>query len=109
MTSIRQDQELEKEIQEKGLTAPRITLDQIDALMGRMWAFYEHIGTSTFCHMFLDGKFYVATGHSACVSPENFNEGIGRKVAFDNAGDAARKKLWEMEGYRLYHSLNKEG
>ena len=98
------DQEIEKDIQAKGLTAPRITKDQIDALMARVLFYYvvPEGTTSTFAHAYLDGKFYLATGHSACVSPENFNAEIGIKIAQSKAEAAARDKLWELEGYRLF-------
>lgn len=62
--------------------------------------------TTTFAHAFLDGKFYIASGMSACVSTENFNAEIGMDIA---RGDAIRKvsdKLWELEGYALYKSQN---
>lgn len=95
-------QQVEEMIQDKGLNAPRILPAQIQALAARVSHTFDVQGTSTFCHAFLDGKFYLATGHSACVSPANFNEGIGRKVAYDNMAVAMNNKLWELEGYRLY-------
>lgn len=99
------DKSIEQEILEKGLTAPRVTLDQIDKLCGSLFAKYEQHGTSTFCHGFLDDKFYVASGHSACVSLENFDEGLGRRIAFENMVKTARNKLWELEGYSLYKKM----
>lgn len=95
-------QRVEEMIQEKGLNAPRILPSQIAALISRVNHTYVIQGTSTFCHAFLDDKFYLVTGHSACVSPENFDAGIGRKVAYDNMVVAMTNKLWELEGYRLY-------
>lgn len=103
---MKTDDQIECMIQAKGLTAPRITPERIQELMDRCSHTYDVQGTSTFCHFFLDGKFYLASGHSACVSPENFDPGIGRKVAFNNAGQAARNKLWELEGYALYKEMN---
>ncbi len=102
------DQTIEQEIQAKGLTAPRISKDQIDALMARVQYSVFGIGgtTSTFAHAYLDGKFLLATGHSACVSPENFNAEIGEKIALGKAEAAAKDKLWELEGYRLYSCLH---
>ena len=104
---MKDDQQIEQEIQAKGLTAPRITPDVIDALMDRV-TYYVTIPegtTSTFAHAYLDGRFYLATGHSACVSPENFNAEIGEKIALGKAEAAARDKLWELEGYRLYAGI----
>ena len=100
-------QSIEKEIQAKGLNAPRITKEQIDTLMDRVFFFViiPQGTTSTFAHAYLDGKFFLATGHSACVSPENFNVEIGEKIAIDKVKAAAWHKLWELEGYRLYQQL----
>ena len=49
------------------------------------------------------------SGEGACASPENYNEEIGNKIAFENA----REKIWKLEGYllkeKLYQkSLNKQ-
>jgi hypothetical protein len=101
------DQKVEQEIQDKGLNAPRVTKDRIDALMSCV-TFYTVVPegtTSTFAHAYLDGRFLLATGHSACVSLENFNAELGEKIALEKAEAAARDKLWELEGYRLYWQL----
>jgi len=100
------DTKIEDMILRKGLTAPRITPARIEELINRVSHTYEVQGTSTFCHAFLDGKFYLASGHSACVSPENFDAGVGRSVAFSNMATAMRNKLWELEGYALYKEMN---
>lgn len=100
------DQAAEAEILAKGLTAPRVTKDQIQELMDKLiWRYEQPEGTtSTFAHAFL-GTFYLATGHSACVSPENFNAELGMKYAREQAEGKARDKLWELEGYALAKSL----
>lgn len=102
------DESVEHQIVAKGLTAPRVTPDTINALLGRISHVYDVHGTSTFCHGFLDGEFLIATGHSACVSKENFDLDIGRRIAFDNMQSAAKNKLWELEGYALRKSLKGE-
>ena len=94
----------EEELQEKAV-APRVTKDQIDALKQRViYTVEQQPGgtTSTFVHAFLDGKFFLATGFSACVNAENFNTDIGERLARGNAEKQAEAKLWELEGYRLY-------
>lgn len=104
------DQSIEQEIQAKGLTAPRITPDHIDALMARI-SYIVHCPmdtTSTFVHAYLDGKFYLASGHSACVSPENFDADVGYQIARSKADAVARDKLWELEGFRLYQSIKEK-
>jgi hypothetical protein len=40
---------------------------------------------------------YTVTGESACVDPANFDEEIGREVAFKDA----RNKLWPLLGFLL--------
>jgi len=61
--------------------------------------------TSTFVHAYLDGKFFLASGFSGCISAENFNPQIGIEVAQKKAVQLAQDKLWELEGYVLYQIL----
>jgi hypothetical protein len=94
------EQEIEKEIQDKGLTAPRLTPDKITAAIASEM-YYVFPGTQlTVCCLTLQNGFTV-TGESACASPENFNEEVGRKVAKENARD----KIWLLEGYLLKQKL----
>ena len=104
---MKDDQQIEQEIQAKRLTAPRVTQGQINALMERVvYVIVVPEGTtSTFAHAYLDGKFFLASGYSACVSPENFNAELGEQYALSKAEAAARDRLWELEGYRLYQQL----
>ncbi|WP_222864868.1 Gp49 family protein [Comamonas sp. Z1] len=103
---VQADQRAEAEIVAAGLTAPRVTAEQIQGLMAKItWLYEQPAGTtSTLAHAFL-GRFYLATGHSACVSPENFNAALGMKYAREQAEGKARDKLWEHEGYALAKSL----
>lgn len=100
------DQRAEAEIVSAGLTAPRVTAEQIQALMEKLtWRYEQPEGTtSTFAHAYRD-RFYLATGHSACVSPDNFNAALGQKYAREQAEGKAREKLWELEGYVLAKAL----
>ena len=94
------EQAIEKEIQSKGLNAPRLTPDKIDAQIVSE-AFYVFPGTTmTVCALTLKNGFQVV-GESAAASPENFNQEIGRKIARDNA----RNKIWALEGYTLRNAL----
>lgn len=90
------------EEQLKDSPAPRITKADIDALMSRVTYKLHAVGTSTFVHAFLDNHFYLATGHSACVNPANYNAQVGADIAESNAKENAIKALWAMEGYALY-------
>ena len=112
------DQAIEQEIQDKGLTAPRITPADIDknivsevfftAREGAHAAMdinlgqrdHQSLGLLTFCVLVLSNGFTV-TGESACASPENFDAEIGRKIARDNAV----QKIWPLMGYELRSKL----
>ena len=54
----------------------------------------------TFCVLVLRNGFTVV-GNSACVSPENFDADVGRKIARQNAVD----QIWPLLGFRLRDSL----
>ena len=100
------DQAAEAEIVAAGLTAPRVTAEQIQALIdGLKWR-YEHQESPQiiFAHAFL-GDFYLATGFSKPVSAENFSPALGMKYAREQAEGKARDKLWELEGYALFKQL----
>lgn len=93
--------ELEKEIVEKGLTAPRITPADIDkAIVSEQYYVFPNT-TFTTCLLTLRNG-YTVCGESACASPENFNAEIGRKIARENA----RNKIWALEGYALRNKLS---
>ncbi len=94
------ENKLEQEIQDKGLNAPRLTPELIDAKIKSVD--YHVFGDTclTVCCITLQNGFTV-TGESACASPENFNEEIGNKIAFDSA----RNKIWMLEGYLLKQRL----
>lgn len=95
------EQAIEKEIQAKGLNAPRLNPQHIDDTIKRE-AYHVFPGTTlTVCALTLKNGFHVV-GESAAASPENFNEEIGRKIARDNA----RGKIWALEGYLLRSKLS---
>lgn len=60
----------------------------------------DHLSLLTFCVLVLRNGFTV-TGESACVSPENFDAEIGRRVARENAIN----KIWPLLGYELKSKL----
>ena len=113
------DQAIEKEIQAKGLTAPRVTPDRIEAVISGEYYFTAEDGVVialslqdvpndhaqslsllTFCTLVLVNGFTV-TGESACASPENFDAELGKKIARQNAVS----KVWALEGYLLKSKL----
>ena len=94
------DQKLEYEIQNKGLNAPRLTPAHIDSVIKEIKYYVVPDTTTTICSLVLSNGF-VVNGESAAVSKENFDEEIGRKVAYENARD----KIWMLEGYLLKQKL----
>ncbi|MDN7916583.1 Gp49 family protein [Burkholderia gladioli] len=123
------DNDIEREIIEKGKTAPRVTPDGIEAVITGEFYFTaaegvagaieltgttlgwpcddiwelipKPLGLLTFCVLVLRNGFTV-TGESACASPENFDAEIGRKIARQNAV----AKIWPLEGYLLKQRLH---
>ena len=92
--------QIEAEIQAKGLNAPRLSPDMIDATI-IFEAYHVFPGTTlTVCALSLRNG-YTVTGESAAASPANFDQAIGRKIARDNA----RNKIWALEGYLLREKL----
>lgn len=97
------DKDVEQEIQDKGLTAPRITPDVVESVI-QAEQYHTFPGTTvTICCLTLVNGYNVV-GESACASPENFDAELGRKIARDNAVN----KIWALEGYllkdKLYHA-----
>jgi hypothetical protein len=117
---------IQNEIEAKGLTAPRVTPADIEAEIasehfftafdGVVGAYHSHGGVYqgtmpndlnsaalpllTFCVLVLRNGFTV-TGESACASPENFDEEIGRKIARQNAVN----KIWPLLGFSLRDAI----
>jgi hypothetical protein len=128
------DDQIEQEIQTKGLTAPRVTMADIEANIASEHYFTAGEGVIgafaagemqrsggdvtvqadaarpdllkpglnllTFCVLVLRNG-YTVTGESACVSPENFDAELGRKIARQKAVD----EMWPLMGYALRERL----
>ena len=103
------DAEMEREIQTLGLTAPRVTPDQIDALMrGVRYEVQVVPGTTTTLATAIAANgFTLAIGMTACADPANFNAELGAKYAIKDAEAKARQELWKLEGWRLKCHLEK--
>ena len=94
------EQAIEAEIQAKGLNAPRLSPEKIDAVIAGE-DYHVFPGTTlTVCCLKLRNGFTV-TGESAAASPENFDVELGKKIARSNARD----KIWALEGYALRERL----
>lgn len=95
---------IEQDILQKNLTAPRVTLAELEANI---------VETEVVKHVSTSGKVlrwavltlrngFAATGKPSCsASVENDNEEIGNKVAIANAKDS----VWELMGYELHSRL----
>ncbi len=120
------DAGIERLIQAKGLTAPRVTPADIEANIASEHYFIAgqagglvvagpaslpgglsqsaakpaSLDLLTFCVLVLRNGFTV-TGESACASPENFDAEIGRRIARENAV----QKIWPLMGYELRSKL----
>lgn len=62
---------------------------------------YHHIGKKTTVCLITLKNGYEIVGTSGCVDPENYDAGIGEKIAYENA----QNKIWELEGYVLQEKL----
>lgn len=94
------EQEIEQQIQKKGLTAPRITAEHIDScIVDARYHVFENTLLTTCCLTLRNG--YTVSGHSACASPANFDAELGRQIAWQNA----REQIWALEGYLLKQQL----
>ena len=113
---------IQNEVEAEGLTAPRVTKADVEAKIasehyftaaqGMRAAFFEDGGLPardlkhaplerlTICVLVLKNGFTV-TGESTCVSPENFDKEIGRKIARQKAVD----KVWPLLGFALIDAI----
>jgi hypothetical protein len=120
---------IEQEIQARGLTAPRITPNQVENNIASEHYFMAAEGVIgaaameasrgepsttpnvmpaplallTLCVLILRNGFTVV-GKSACASPENFNAELGRRIAREDAVE----QMWPLMGYALKERLHGE-
>lgn len=96
--------DLEREIQEKGLTAPRVSLAELEANITDT-EILKHVTKSgqvlRFAILTTACGYAVVGRPSVSVSSENDNAEIGEKVAIDNS----KNELWPLMGYALKQSL----
>lgn len=97
------DAEMERDIEALGLTAPRVTPDQVEALMGGVRYEVQVVPgtTTTLATAIAANGFTLAIGMTACADPANFNAELGAKYAIKDAEAKARQELWKLEGWRL--------
>lgn len=95
------DGQIEQAIVAAGATvAPRVTpADVAAAIVSETYTVLPS-GRVTVCELTLKNGFTVR-GESAVVFIENFDEGIGRRVAKENA----TREVWQLLGYELRSKL----
>lgn len=86
------DNELDKRL--AALPADHVTDELISSRIKHVETLVS--GTMTICILTLDNGFKV-TGESACVNAENYDYGVGQRLAYDNAF----QKLWPLFGFLL--------
>lgn len=97
---MRDDQDIEAEIKAKGLTAPRLNPDMIDAaIVAEQYHVFPGTTLTVCCLTLRNG--YQVIGESAPASPENFDAALGQKIARGRARD----RIWALEGYLLRQRL----
>lgn len=115
------DQTIESEIQAKGLTAPRITPDDVEAAI-----IFEHYFTAadalsrrlimnqyvidalphiTICTMILNNGHKIVGVNTGSVSTANLDAELARKLARKNATD----QIWPLLGFALRERLAQAG
>ena len=97
------ENDIENSIKEKGLNSPRLTPDLIDSVIkSEDYHVFDGSQLTVCCLTLLNG--FTVIGESACVSPDNFDEEIGKTISRKNA----REKIWSLEGYLLKQNIFEE-
>jgi hypothetical protein len=111
---VQQSETVEQQIQRLRATAPRVTPADVQAAIKSVYFFqasdgvlrtvdaspphedFEALRLTTFCAIVMQNGFTIY-GKSACASPENFREDIGRRVAREDA----ERQIWPLLGFEL--------
>lgn len=93
--------EIEQAIADNGLNAPRVTPERIEEVIVAE-DYHVFPGTTVTVCLLTLANGYGVVGSSACASPENFDEELGKKIARGNARD----QIWALEGYALCNKLS---
>jgi hypothetical protein len=91
-----------QENQDKGLLEEQLALEFIESIIRKEDYYVFPETCMTVCCLTLQNGFNIV-GESSCVSPENFNAEIGRKIARNKARD----KIRALEAYLLIDKLSK--
>jgi hypothetical protein len=98
------DSGIERLIQAKGLTAPRLTPGDLQANIHHV-EYVKHVsqgGQVLRWAVITTSSGFAVTGRpSVAVSPENDDQQVGERVAFENS----KNELWPLMGYALKERL----
>jgi hypothetical protein len=94
------EEQVDMQIREGGKTEPRITPEIIDQRIRQVKYYRFPDTTLMICAIELMNGYHVV-GEAACASSVNYDESIGRRIAYD----VARRKIWALEGYVLRNEL----
>lgn len=101
------DRGIERLIQAKGLTAPRVTAADLQANIKHV-EYVTHVSQSgqvlRWAVITTTNGFAVTGRPSAAVSPENDDVEVGQRVALENA----KNELWALLGYALRDRLHNQ-
>ena len=78
----------------------KVTLEGIKAKIKGETYMVLPDGRTTLCILEMENG-YTIKGLAACVDPAEFDETIGRKIAFDDA----IRQIWPLEGYLLAEQI----
>ena len=81
-----------------------VSLNDIQAKVKKVTYTVMPDGKTTICQLYMENG-YTINGHSACVSPENYNCALGEKYSYEDAIN----KAWPLEGYLLAEERFKGG
>lgn len=105
---LKTDQAIEKEVVAKGLTAPRVTLADLNANITDI-EIVKHVSKSgqvlRWAVLTTLNGYAVVGRPSVGVSSENDDQDVGEKIAVDNS----RNELWPLMGYALKEALASDG
>ena len=99
------DKDIEQEIQDKGLSAPRVTLADLKANIQHV-EIVKHISfrgqVMRWAVITTENGFAVVGKPSCAVSAENDDVELGEKIAIENT----ESELWPLMGYELKSRLS---
>ena len=107
------DKAMTQDFVDSGAVYPKVDPEHIAKLMRNVTYVSERVGNTTTvvssAVLTINGHTFVLAHEStACADPRNFNEEKGKFYAAQKAMKAAREKLWELEGYKLFCQIASE-